>query len=67
MKTINYWDYCLTESEYRTHAVTDILTISVMASCFILSPVFILYVLICKQLTKEVPDTYKIFEGKIWK
>jgi len=62
---INYWDYCNTEFEYRDHKLTRILfIICIPATCFILSPILLLYILICHCFTIEVPNNYKIFKGE---
>jgi hypothetical protein len=65
MKRINYWDYALTEWEYRKHELTHfIFCLCIPATCFLLSPIFLLYILICKCFTIKVTDDYEIFQGE---
>ena len=64
MKKINYWDYCLTEFTYREHSLTKVLFIlCIPTTVCILSPLFLLYILICKCFVIEVSNNYKIFKG----
>lgn len=70
MKKINFWDYCNTELQnlddttkfFSAGNLTYMLFIlCIPTTLMILSPLFILYFLICSCFTKEVPDDYIVY------